>query len=135
MTGPTPSSQPPLGYGRQWIDESDERALIATAARHQQVSEGQGLAEVPLTGAVDGAIVSGIVDRLLVTPAKVLVVDYKTNRAPAADAGSVPESYRRQMQTYARLLAGIYPGREIQTALLWTEAPRLDIVPVPQGVN
>jgi ATP-dependent helicase/nuclease subunit A len=95
----------------------------------------EALAEAPLTGEVGGEAVSGIVDRLLVTPAKVLVVDYKTNRVPAASAASVPEAYRRQMQTYARLLARIYPDREIQTALLWTEAPRLDIVPAPQGVN
>ncbi len=95
----------------------------------------RALAEAPLTGEVDGTNVSGVVDRLLVTPAKVLVVDYKTNRNPAASAASVPEAYRRQMQSYARLLAQIYPDREIQTALLWTEAPRLDIVPVPQAVN
>lgn len=95
----------------------------------------RALAEAPLTGEVDGTIVSGVVDRLLVTPAKVLIVDYKTNRIPVASAASVPEAYRRQMQTYARLLAQIYPDREIQTALLWTEAPRLDIVPVRQAVN
>ncbi len=95
----------------------------------------EALSEAPLTGLVDGQAVSGVVDRLLVTPAKVLVVDYKTNRAPPTKPESIPASYRRQMQTYARLLAGIYPGREIQTALLWTEAPRLDIVALPPSVN
>lgn len=93
------------------------------------------LAEAPLTGLVDGQAVSGVVDRLLVTPAKVLIVDYKTNRNPPANPAGVPEAYRRQMQTYARLLTRIYPDREIQTALLWTEAPRLDIVAVPHSVN
>ncbi len=93
------------------------------------------LAEAPLTGLVDGFAVSGVVDRLLVTPAKVLVVDYKTNQNPPADPAAVPVAYMRQMRTYARLLAGIYPAADIQTALLWTEAPRLDIVPAPPGVN
>ena len=93
------------------------------------------MAEAPLTGLVDGYAVNGMVDRLLVTSAKVLVVDYKTNRKPPANPTDVPEAYLRQMQTYARLLAGIYPDREIQTALLWTEAPRLDIVAVPPSVN
>lgn len=123
------------------LEEPALAALLETAEsvlNHPDfapIFSSDALAEAPLTGIVGGQTVSGVVDRLLVTPAKVLVVDYKTNRLPPPDADSVPLSYKRQMQTYARLLAGIYPDREIQTALLWTEAPRLDIVPVPQGVN
>lgn len=93
------------------------------------------LAEAPLTGLLDGQAVSGVVDRLLITPERVLVIDYKTNRLPPAGPEGIPPAYRRQMQTYARLLAGVYPDRRIETALLWTEAPRLDIVPPPQPVN
>lgn len=107
------------------LDDPEFAAIFGPAA----------LAEAPLTGLVDGQAVSGVIDRLLVTPAKVLIVDYKTNRNPPANPAGVPEAYRRQMQTYARLLARIYPDREIQTALLWTEAPRLDIVAVPHSVN
>lgn len=49
MTGPTPSSQPPLGYGRQWIDESDERAVL-DALRSERLTQG------PRVGAFEAAL-------------------------------------------------------------------------------
>ncbi len=93
------------------------------------------LAEAPLTGLVDGAVVSGTVDRLLVTQEKVLIVDYKTNRNPPRDPAAIPLAYNKQMRAYARLLEGVYPGRCIEAALLWTEVPRLDPVAVGPGLD
>jgi ATP-dependent helicase/nuclease subunit A len=37
----------------------------------------------------------------------------------------VPEGLLRQMGAYAHALAQIYPGRAVETALLWTAGPRL----------
>jgi len=87
-------------------------------------------AEVPMVGMLarpDGGpvVVSGQVDRLLVTDEEVLVIDYKTNRPPPTDAADVPPVYLRQMATYRALLKAIYPGREVRAALLWTDGPRL----------
>ncbi|MEE8248312.1 MAG: UvrD-helicase domain-containing protein, partial [Alphaproteobacteria bacterium] len=71
-------------------------------------------AEVPVVGLVGGLVdaggtpqaVSGQVDRLVVTEAAVLVVDYKTNRpAPEAETGVAP-LYLRQMAAYRAVLAG-----------------------------
>ena len=86
-------------------------------------------AEVPVVGLVDAGgtrqVVSGQVDRLVVTAAAVLVVDYKTNRpAPAAETEVAP-LYLRQMAAYRAVLAGVYPDRRIDCALLWTDGPRL----------
>ncbi|HSR71334.1 MAG TPA: PD-(D/E)XK nuclease family protein, partial [Kiloniellales bacterium] len=70
-------------------------------------------------------VVSGQVDRLVVTPERVLVVDYKSNRpAPAAES-EVPALYLRQMAAYRALLARVYPDRPVACALLWTDGPRL----------
>ena len=88
------------------------------------------LVEAPLTGIIDGIVVSGTVDRLLVTAAKVLIVDYKTNRAPPNDPRAIPLAYLKQMRAYAGLLHGVYPDKTIEAALLWTEVPRLDPVPL-----
>jgi ATP-dependent helicase/nuclease subunit A len=82
-------------------------------------------AEVPLVGVVGGLAIAGQVDRLVVTAAEIVLVDYKTNREPPADAAGVPAIYWRQMAAYATLLGEIYPGRPIRCALLWTEGPRL----------
>jgi ATP-dependent helicase/nuclease subunit A len=82
-------------------------------------------AEVPVTGYVNGQMVSGQIDRLLVTGDSLWIVDYKTNRPPPRDAGGIPAAYRRQLKAYADTLREIYPGRLIRTFLLWTDGARL----------
>jgi ATP-dependent helicase/nuclease subunit A len=87
-------------------------------------------AEVPLTGHLkkaDGthAIVSGQVDRLLVSDSQVTVLDYKTNRPAPKTIDDVPLAYKKQMRTYRDILAEIWPGRAIRTALIWTDGPAL----------
>jgi len=82
-------------------------------------------AEVPLCGVVEGRVISGRIDRLLVTAQDILIVDYKTNRPAPADAADIPEAYRRQMLAYKALLHGLFPNRALRAALLWTDGPRL----------
>lgn len=82
-------------------------------------------AEVPITGLVNGKLVSGQIDRLLVTDTHVHIVDYKTNRPPPQDATDVPALYRQQLAAYRDTLAAIYPHRSIKTWLLWTDGPNL----------
>lgn len=82
-------------------------------------------AEVPLSGAVDGALIAAQIDRLVVTLDAVLVVDYKTNRPPPEAEDQVADLYLRQMALYRALLRSIFPGRAIRCALLWTDGPKL----------
>lgn len=93
-------------------------------------------AEVPISGTIAGRhgpyVVSGQIDRLLVTPQRVLVLDYKTNRPPPRLVEQVPALYLRQMAAYRRLLGEIWPGRPIEGALLWTDGARL--MPLPESL-
>jgi ATP-dependent helicase/nuclease subunit A len=86
-------------------------------------------AEVPIAGVLEGArgaeVVSGQIDRLVVTGEAVQVVDYKTNRPAPQREDQVSPLYLRQMATYRAVLQGVYPGRRIESFLLWTEAPRI----------
>ena len=82
-------------------------------------------AEVPIMGVVDGRIVSAQVDRLAVFDDRVLVVDFKTNRPAAEKVAEVPSVYVRQLGAYRKLLAEVYPGRKIETWILWTDTARL----------
>jgi len=90
------------------------------------------LAEVPLSAVVDGAVVAGIVDRLLVTEDEVTVIDYKTGRQVPATAAEVAPAYLRQMAAYSGALGVIFPGRRIAAALLYTAAPKL--VPLDEAI-
>ncbi len=84
------------------------------------------MAEVPISGLLpDKRLVSGQIDRLIITDQSVLIVDFKTNHPPPKDPSGVPEIYRRQMQAYHDVLKLIYPGQIIRCALLWTDGPRL----------
>lgn len=85
--------------------------------------------EAPLAGRVGNRMVAGQVDRLLVTDAEVLVVDYKTNRPPPLQAADVDPAYLDQMALYRALLQQVFPGRQVRAALLWTHAPRLMLLP------
>jgi ATP-dependent helicase/nuclease subunit A len=82
-------------------------------------------AEVPIVGQVDGEIISGQIDRLVVTDDAVMIVDYKTNRPPPETEADVAPAYLRQMAAYRRALQKVYPGRPVLCALVWTDAPRL----------
>ena len=86
-------------------------------------------AEQPISGVVDGRIVSGQVDRLVVTPTGVIAADYKTSRTPPATAAEVPLLYLRQMAAYRSVLALLYPGRKITCLLIWTDGPAVMDLP------
>ncbi|MGH7022421.1 MAG: double-strand break repair helicase AddA [Caulobacteraceae bacterium] len=121
------------------LDEAQRQEMAAAAlgvledARFAAVFGPGSRAEVAVVGGAAGlpgdVQVSGRVDRLLVTDDLVLVADFKTNRpAPSRIEDSDP-AYIRQMAVYVAVLAGVFPGRRIEAALLWTDGPKL--MPVP----
>ena len=77
-------------------------------------------AEVPIMGEIDGKIISGQIDRLVIEQNQIIVVDYKTNRNPAKTLAEVPNVYRSQLGAYKALLQKIYPQKNIKTFILWT---------------
>jgi ATP-dependent helicase/nuclease subunit A len=87
------------------------------------------LAEVPVTALVGDRVVAGTIDRLLVTPDLVRIVDFKTGRRPPSSLAEVPLAYLRQMAAYAAALEVAYPGRRIEAALLFTQVPVLIEIP------
>jgi len=86
-------------------------------------------AEVPLTGVVADSVVGGLVDRLVVLPDQVLMVDFKTNRRPPARVEDTPVIYLRQMASYRAVLRAIFPGRTVHCALIWTREAKVAILP------
>lgn len=83
------------------------------------------LAEVPIMGQVDDRIISGKIDRLVVLPDQVMIIDYKTNRPAARMLSEVPEAYTKQLHAYKRLIAEVYPNKTIKTYILWTNTTQI----------
>jgi ATP-dependent helicase/nuclease subunit A len=108
------------------IEDARFAALFAPGSR----------AEVSIAGRLNRpgrppALVSGQIDRLVVTPSEVLIVDYKTNQAPPDLAAGAPAAYVRQLALYRAVLTKIYPQLPVRAALLWTETPELMEISAP----
>ena len=58
-----------------------------------------------------------------------LAVDFKTNRPSPARIEDADRAYLRQMAIYAAVLEDIFEGRRIEAALVWTDGPKLMVVP------
>ncbi|WP_339949295.1 double-strand break repair helicase AddA [uncultured Albimonas sp.] len=85
----------------------------------------QALAEASLSAELPGGLrLVGRVDRLAVSPGRVRLLDWKTGPRPEA----TPEAYLRQMAAYRHALSQLHPGAEIEAALFWTGAGRLDVL-------
>ncbi|RWD49893.1 MAG: double-strand break repair helicase AddA, partial [Mesorhizobium sp.] len=124
--------------GADWPAEERDKALeavlsILSDSRFGALFSPSSRAEVAVMGSLDvkGTLrsISGKIDRLAVTPEKVSIVDYKTNRPAPASLAEVPPAYVLQLALYRALLEPLYPGREVSAALLFTEAPRLIELP------
>ena len=72
---------------------------------------------------------TGQIDRLVETDHEILIVDYKTNRPPPETLAAVPHAYIVQLAAYRLALAGIFPGKPVRAALLWTQTPCLMEIP------
>ncbi len=81
--------------------------------------------QIGVTAAGEALMRSGRIDRLVVTPERVVIIDYKSNRPAPDRAEDAAISYQRQMAGYVALLRKIYPDRAIEAALLWTDGPKL----------
>ena len=123
---------------QRWLERA---AGVSDAAQREQITSAvcgiigdprfsalfgpQSLGEAPIAATLpDGRVIAGTVDRLLVEATRVLVIDYKTGRAPTA-ADAIPPAHRQQMNAYCEALSVIFPDRPVRAALLYTATAEL----------
>lgn len=98
----------------------------------QAIFSPDALAEVDITGTLpDGQRIHGAIDRLLITPERVLAVDFKSNKIVPETADKTPDGLLRQMGAYRAALKQIFPDQPIETAILWTQNGVLMPLPDP----
>ncbi|MBU2382888.1 MAG: PD-(D/E)XK nuclease family protein, partial [Alphaproteobacteria bacterium] len=123
--------EPDLDEAR--IDEMVGAALgVLDDAVFAEVFGPGSRAEVAVAGKVGGLTVSGRIDRLAITPDRVLVIDFKTNRPAPDRIEDADPAYLTQMALYVAALRTVWPGRRVEAALVWTDGPRL--MPVPEAL-
>ena len=104
---------------------SSEVMGLINDSRFAELFGPNSVAEVALMGEVDGQIISGQIDRLVVTKDKVIIVDYKTNRPAAQNIQDIPQPYIKQIQAYRKLISKIYPDKTIDSYILWTNTAHI----------
>ena len=123
---------------RYWPSEEREglvRRVLAVLSHPvlETVFSAHARAEVSVMGTLtlegkDHAI-SGRIDRLAVTDARVTILDYKTNRVPPDGPQEVPLAYRAQLAIYREILKPLYPSRIFDCVLVYTE--NASVIPLP----
>jgi ATP-dependent helicase/nuclease subunit A len=109
----------------------DHQELIRQAAsvldndRWSEIFSPSARAEVPIAALVGETVVTGRIDRLVVTETYVRIVDFKSGRFVPRTAEKVPVSQLRQMAHYVAALEKIFPDRRVEAALLYTFEPYL----------
>jgi ATP-dependent helicase/nuclease subunit A len=96
----------------------DSRAEVAISA--DIVRPGGGGPALRLTGKIDRLVHKGNTVR---------IVDYKTNRPPPDKVGDVPSAYLLQLAAYRLGVARIFPGVDVEAAILWTDGPQIMAIP------
>ena len=86
-------------------------------------------AEVPVVAQIGGYDLEGQIDRLAMVDGGLLILDYKTNRPPPKTLDEVAPAYIAQLAAYRTALKGLFPGRVLRAALLWTDGPALMEIP------
>ncbi len=130
LPGTAPADWPDLAVALI-AEPADRAALLAEAMGVLQspalahLFAAGTLAEVPFSAALGARRIYGAIDRLIVSPTRILAVDFKSNRTIPASAAATPEGLLRQMGAYAHALQQIYPNHQIDTAILWTARPLL----------
>jgi ATP-dependent helicase/nuclease subunit A len=120
----------------------DDEAATAAAAEAVRVRREMSFAhlfapgsqgEVPIRGRIhwrgDEIELLARIDRVVVEPDRVLIVEFKTDRRVPAIGAKVSTGYVTQLALYARAARSIFPNRPIEAAILWTAEPRLDTIP------
>ncbi|MEM6487622.1 MAG: UvrD-helicase domain-containing protein, partial [Pseudomonadota bacterium] len=106
-------------------DPALARYLDSAALAEVAVGAPLGQDRMPTDAATAGGFLSGRIDRLLVGPATVEVVDLKTDRPVPADPAALPAGYLAQLGAYLVCLERLYPGHRLMPGLLYTAGPRL----------
>ncbi len=119
----------------RWLDElGAERSLrpaivervrqaverMAGDERGRWLATGPGAAELSLTGIIDGALVTGVIDRVRIDGDRHWIVDYKTGSHEGGDLATFlaaeTERYREQLRRYRQLYEA-YSGEAARSAL------------------
>jgi ATP-dependent helicase/nuclease subunit A len=71
----------------------------------------------------------GRIDRIVVNPGSILLVDFKSDANPVMEPSQVNPAYLQQLGLYALVASQLFPGQVVEAAILWTSLESLIKLP------
>ncbi len=71
----------------------------------------------------------GRIDRMVVNPASILLVDFKSDAQAVMEPAAIKPAYLQQLALYALVARELFPGQEVEAAILWTSLESLIKLP------
>jgi len=96
-------------------ENPDEEAIQSFVDERSGELRAEENAHLPLNTAGGQVTLFGVIDLLHITPDIVEIVDYKTDRGRHAEG-----EYRKQLSVYYHVVTELYPDREVQAKLFYT---------------
>lgn len=113
----------------------EEVLTVLSDPAFAQVFAAGTLAEVAVSAPFGRDRIAGVIDRLIVTPDRALIVDFKSNAQVPDRSEDTPDGIVAQMAAYHAAIAAVYPDRAVEVAILWTAAPKLMALPHDMVMN
>jgi len=112
---------------REWWDEA--RAVVAAAELRACFDPARYLRaynEMPVTLEQDGRLVHGVLDRLVIGPDGITLLDYKTRRdIPSGDLARAALPHREQLRLYRAAVLRLWPEQPLRVMLVFTAGARV----------
>ncbi len=109
------------------LDDPDLSWFFGTNSRAEVDVAEELIADLMTTG--QASAMGGRIDRLVVHEDRIDIVDFKTGRHVPDDPHSADAAAIGQLALYRHAVTRIFPGRTVNTWLVWTAIPRA--MPVP----
>ncbi len=110
-----------------WIKEAHDTVENAAFAPLFRPAAGtQCFNELPIMYQRDGQSVYGIIDRLILRPEEITLIDYKSHQMKdETELHELADSFKSQMQLYKEGVGKIWPHHAIKSGLLFTHSAQL----------
>ncbi|MFL4469390.1 double-strand break repair helicase AddA [Tateyamaria armeniaca] len=129
-SAPQSTKRPPIELSDKLCDQARREAeAILNDPSLAHIFASSTLAEVSVTAQLGQTRLHGMIDRLIVTPDHIHIIDFKSNRAVPETPDMCPDGVLRQMAAYSTALFQIYPGRAQTLSILWTRTGNLMSLP------
>lgn len=86
------------------------------------------LKEMPIMGTIDGKLVKGQIDRVVIEEDCLTIIDYKSDQIYPKKPEDIPPKYVAQLKAYETLMRPLYPNKEIVCKILWIRHQKMDSI-------